>query len=273
MLVDFHMHSTFSDGVETPQSLLQHAMEHNISIMALTDHDEIDGIDELLSQPSIVKIITGCEFSGHYKGKDIHILGYNFDRRHRELCEFIDFFKNKRKSRIIEIINRCNEHGYHISFEELQKLYPHTKAYGRPHVAQLLINHGYATDVQTVFSTILSSKSPCYVPKVKLSVPEIIDIIHNANGLAIMAHPKLINNDTYVEELLEFDFDGVEVYHSKHTKDDIDKYLTLANQRSLVVTGGSDYHGIPNRYPHFLGEFTVRSEQLTDFLGRISENI
>ncbi|MDY5253592.1 PHP domain-containing protein, partial [Veillonella caviae] len=67
MLVDFHMHSTFSDGVETPQSLLQHAMEHNISIMALTDHDEIDGIDELLSQPSIVKIITGCEFSGHYK--------------------------------------------------------------------------------------------------------------------------------------------------------------------------------------------------------------
>ena len=151
MRVDFHMHSTFSDGVETPEQLLQHAIEADLKMIALTDHDEIAGIDVMLQNNSSIQIITGCEFSGHYKGKDIHILGYGFNHHDDGLRKFIEFFKEKRESRIKEIISRCIAHGYDISFSELQNLYPNTKSYGRPHVARLLIDHGYAKDVQDVF--------------------------------------------------------------------------------------------------------------------------
>lgn len=269
MRVDFHMHSTFSDGVETPEQLLQHAIEADLKMIALTDHDEIAGIDVMLQNNSSIQIITGCEFSGHYKGKDIHILGYGFNHRDEGLRKFIEFFKEKRESRIKKIISRCIAHGYDISFPELQKLYPNTKSYGRPHVARLLIDHGYAKDVQDVFDGILNSKSPCYIPKVKLEVPEILDIIHNANGLAVLAHPKLVRNDEYVAELLNYSFDGVEVYHSKHDYDDEVKYLTMAKERNLFVTGGSDYHGIPNRYPYHLGEYVVDSNLINQFIERI----
>lgn len=271
MIVDFHMHSTFSDGVEVPKQLLQHAVTNNISIISLTDHDEIAAVDELLASTSPVRIITGCEFSAHYKGRDIHILGYDFDRYSPRLCEFIEYFKTKREDRIKEIIRLCNEHGYVISFEELKELYPHTKAYGRPHVAQLLINHGYAKDVQEVFSSILNSKSPCYIPKVKIEVSEILDIIHGAHGLSVLAHPKLINNDDYVKELLTYDFDGIEVYHSKHNEEDEALYAQMAKERNLFVTGGSDYHGIPNRYPHYLGEYTVDSSKVESFINLLDE--
>lgn len=266
MRVDFHMHSTFSDGVETPTALLQHAEEHNIEMMALTDHDEIDGIHELLQQNTSITIITGCEFSGSYKDKDIHILGYNFDIHHKELKEFISFFKEKREARIKEIIHRCHEQGYSISFDTLQRLFPHAKAYGRPHLAQVLIDAGYVQDIQEAFSTILSAKSPCYVPKVKIDVPRIVDLIHQAGGLAVLAHPKLIRNDDYVEELLSYSFDGVEVYHSKHSEEDEQKYLNMAIERNLFVTGGSDYHGNGYRYPYHLGEYVVDSNRVSQFI-------
>jgi len=98
---------------------------------------------------------------------------------------------------------------------------------------------------------------------------EILDIIHNANGLAVLAHPKLVRNDEYVAELLNYSFDGVEVYHSKHDYDDEVKYLTMAKERNLFVTGGSDYHGIPNRYPYHLGEYVVDSNLINQFIERI----
>ena len=269
MRVDFHMHSTFSDGVETPEQLLQHAVESDLKMIALTDHDEIAGIDKMLDIESPIQIITGCEFSAHYKGKDIHILGYGFNHHDEGLNKFIAFFKEKRESRIKEIISRCISHGYNISFTELEALYPNTKSYGRPHVARLLIDHGYAKDVQEVFDSILNSKSPCYIPKVKLEVSEILDIIHNANGLAVLAHPKLVRNDDYVTELLNYGFDGVEVYHSKHDQEDEQKYLAMAKERNLFITGGSDYHGIPNRYPYHIGEYVVDSHLVNQFIERI----
>ena len=226
MLVDFHMHSVFSDGVETPKELLRHALDCNVSMMALTDHDEIDGIQALraaqkeLDPNESIKIVNGCEFSADYKDKSIHILGYCFDETNRELNDFITFFKRKREERIDEIIRRCNNEGYHITKEELIKQFPDTKAYGRPHIGKLLIDGGYAKDINDVFKGILRKGSPCYVPKVKVEVQHIIDIIHKAGGLAVMAHPKLVTSDEYVLEMLDYDFDGMEVYHSKHNDED-----------------------------------------------------
>lgn len=272
MLVDFHMHSVYSDGIKTPKELLRHALDCNVSMMALTDHDEIDGIKALraaqleLDPNETIKIINGCEFSADYKDKSIHILGYCFDENNEELNDFITFFKRKREERIDEIIRRCNIEGYYITKEDLIKQFPDTKAYGRPHIGTLLINGGYAKDVNEVFRGILRKDSPCYVPKVKVEVPYIIDIIHKAGGLAVMAHPKLVSSDEYVVEMLAYDFDGMEIYHTKHNADDVKRYKALATEHNLFITGGSDYHGIPGKAPDKFGDYLVSSENVSEFI-------
>ena len=272
MLVDFHMHSIYSDGVKSPEELLRHALDCNLSMMALTDHDEIDGIkalrtaQEQLDPEKTIKFINGCEFSADYKDKSIHILGYRFDETNKELRDFIKYFKSKREERIDEIIRRCNNAGYFISKDELLKKFPKTQAYGRPHIGQLLIDGGYAKDINDVFKDILRKDSPCYVPKVKIEVPYIIDIIHKAGGLAVMAHPKLVTSDEYVVEMLAYDFDGMEVYHTKHNDDDVKRYKALAKEHNLFITGGSDYHGIPGKAPDQFGDYLVSAEDVSEFI-------
>ena len=272
MLVDFHMHSVYSDGIKTPKELLRHALDCNLSMMALTDHDEIDGIkalrtaQEQLDPEKTIKFINGCEFSADYKDKSIHILGYRFDETNKELRDFIEYFKSKREERIDEIIRRCNNTGYFISKDELLKKFPKTQAYGRPHIGQLLIDGGYAKDINDVFKDILRKDSPCYVPKVKIEVPYIIDIIHKAGGLAVMAHPKLVTSDEYVVEMLAYDFDGMEVYHTKHNDDDVKRYKALAKEHNLFITGGSDYHGIPGKAPDQFGDYLVSAEDVSEFI-------
>ncbi|WP_295825672.1 PHP domain-containing protein [uncultured Veillonella sp.] len=272
MLVDFHMHSIYSDGVKSPEELLRHALDCNLSMMALTDHDEIDGIkalrtaQEQLDPEKTIKFINGCEFSADYKDKSIHILGYRFDETNKELRDFIEYFKSKREERIDEIIRRCNNAGYFISKDELLKKFPKTQAYGRPHIGQLLIDGGYAKDINDVFKDILRKDSPCYVPKVKVEVPYIIDIIHKAGGLAVMAHPKLVTSDEYVVEMLAYDFDGMEVYHTKHNDDDVKRYKALAKEHNLFITGGSDYHGIPGKAPDQFGDYLVSAEDVSEFI-------
>ena len=272
MLVDFHMHSIYSDGVKSPEGLLRHALDCNLSMMALTDHDEINGIKALrtaqdqLDPEKTIKIINGCEFSADYKDKSIHILGYRFDETNKELRDFIEYFKSKREERIDEIIRRCNNAGYFISKDELLKKFPKTQAYGRPHIGQLLIDGGYAKDINDVFKDILRKDSPCYVPKVKIEVPYIIDIIHKAGGLAVMAHPKLVSSDEYVVEMLAYDFDGMEVYHTKHNADDVKRYKSLAKEHNLFITGCSDYHGIPGKAPDKFGDFLVSAEDVSEFI-------
>ena len=272
MLVDFHMHSIYSDGVKSPEELLRHALDCNLSMMALTDHDEIDGIkalrtaQEQLDPEKTIKFINGCEFSADYKDKSIHILGYHFDETNKELRDFITYFKSKREERIDEIIKRCNNVGYFISKDELLKKFPKTQAYGRPHIGQLLIDGGYAKDISDVFKGILRKDSPCYVPKVKIEVPYIIDIIHKAGGLAVMAHPKLVCSDEYVVEMLAYDFDGMEVYHTKHNDDDVKRYKALAKEHNLFITGGSDYHGIPGKAPDKFGDYLVSAEDVSEFI-------
>ena len=272
MLVDFHMHSIYSDGVKSPEELLRHALDCNLSMMALTDHDEIDGIkalrtaQEQLDPEKTIKFINGCEFSADYKDKSIHILGYRFDETNKELRDFIEYFKSKREERIDEIIRRCNNAGYFISKDELLKKFPKTQAYGRPHIGQLLIDGGYAKDINDVFKDILRKDSPCYVPKVKIEVPYIIDIIHKAGGLAVMAHPKLVTSDEYVVEMLAYDFDGMEVYHSKHNDDDVERYKEFAKKHKLFITGGSDYHGIVGKKPDRFGDYLVSGKDVSEFI-------
>lgn len=268
MQVDFHMHSTYSDGVLRPQDLLAKAEMLGLYAIALTDHDEIAGSVSLIQQAhSSVKLLYGTELSASYMKKDIHILAYQYDPQSTSFLEYLAYYKEQRHKRIFSMVERCREHGYDISMEEIQADNPDAKAYGRPHIARLLVAKGYASDIKDVFNRILQPGGPCYLPKVKVSVGECVDVVHDAGGLAVMAHPSLTKNDDYVKTMLaENAFDGVEVYHSKHKPEDEARYAVMAADYKLLITGGSDFHGIPGRYPYELGQYTVEADRVRTFM-------
>lgn len=271
MLVDFHMHSVFSDGCLSPRELVAQGRLHGLGMMALTDHDEIAGIDSMIEAAGQdIKIIPGMELSSSYKGKDVHILGYDFDCQSPLLHSYLDYFKARRLERIQKMVDRCRENGYAISWADIQAIAPKTSAYGRPHIAQVLVQKGYAKNTNEAFDKILSSKGTCYVPKPKEAVDRVIDVIHDAGGYAVLAHPGLIKNDDYVKQILNFPIDGIEAYHTSHNFSQEDKYRSMAEQRGLFVTGGSDFHGIEGRYPSSIGEYTVESELVEEFISLVS---
>lgn len=176
------------------------------------------------------------------------------------------FFKESRQSRIFKMIDLCAANGYDVSVEELKEMFPHANSLGRPHLSQLLIKKGYVTTVSEAFKTILHRTSPCYVPKFKAEPSDVIDLIHRANGLAVMAHPILIRTAEDVHELLELPFDGIEVYHVKHSKEDSTAFRKLANKHKLLITGGSDFHGIKDKEPLAVGDYLIESKDVAEFL-------
>lgn len=272
MLVDFHMHSTSSDGTMKPQDLRAANAAAGIRVMALTDHDTVEGVVELINNPiPDIDVVAGCEFSSTYNNKDVHILGYSFDYTNKEVLDYISFFKENRQSRIFKMIELCQKNGYDVTKEELLETFPDANSLGRPHLSQLLIKKGYAETTSEVFNTILDRKSPCYVPKFKAEPNDVIDLIHRAGGIAVMAHPVLINSDEDVLELLKLPFDGLEVYHVKQSAELSEHYRKMAVEHNLLISGGSDYHGIPKKEPLHIGDFLIQSEDVGEFLKAVTE--
>jgi len=203
---------------------------------------------------------NGLEKLQNADAKTFEILGYHI-AKDKNYVYYWDEKLSKIDPKTFEVVE-----GYYITKEELIKQFPNTKAYGRPHIGKLLIDGGYAKDINDVFKGILRKDSPCYVPKVKVEVPYIIDIIHKAGGLAVMAHPKLVTSDEYVLEMLNYDFDGMEVYHSKHNDDDVERYKEFAKKHKLFITGGSDYHGIVGKKPDRFGDYLVSGKDVSEFI-------
>ncbi|KAB1479225.1 PHP domain-containing protein [Veillonella seminalis] len=267
MLVDFHMHSTASDGVMRPLDLRDANKAAGIKMMSVTDHDTIEGFLAMLKKPDLdITVIPGCEFSSTYKDKDVHILGYAFDYTNKELVDYLTFFRESRENRIFKMIDLLAKDSYDVSVEEFKAMFPDANSLGRPLLAQLLIKKGYLKTVDEGFETLLRRGSPYYVPKFKADPVDVINLIHDSNGLAVMAHPKLLKNDEYVKELLELPFDGIEAYHIIQKAEDSAWYRKMAIQRKLLVTGGSDFHGIPDKLPLAIGDYLIQSEKVADFL-------
>lgn len=267
MAVDFHMHTTYSDGTMSPKALASLAHKRQVTTIAITDHDEIGGGVWLREHPVAgVTVVPGVEFSATFHGKDVHILGYAIDTANKRLLDYIRFFKEERRTRIIKMITKCQQAGYDVSVEDLMTTCGEHASYGRPHLARLLISKGYVTDINEAFATVLHPKSPCYVPKFTAHPTDILDIIREAGGIGVLAHPVLIRNDAYVTELLDMPFDGMECYHPKQDEEATARYLAMAKERSLLISGGSDFHGIPNRYPSTLGEFLITPSMVSEFM-------
>ncbi len=251
-LVDLHLHSTCSDGVHDPARLVEMAAAAGLAAIAVADHDNIDGIDEALAAGRIfgVEVLPAVELSVLWERyEDIHLLGYCFDHRHPALRSALQEFRDFRESRNERIVTRINERLLRegrspIDFAEVQRKAEGTL--GRPHVAAVLIERGYARDNEDAFQRYLV---PCNVPKRYFPIDEAIRLIHEAGGVAVLAHPPYITEDRseltrLLDSFLALGLDGIEAYSNRATNDDIDWYITQARRRGLIVTGGSDYHGL-----------------------------
>lgn len=251
-LIDLHLHSTRSDGALTPAEVVARAAQEGLRAVALADHDNVDGIEAAMAAGDQlgVEVIAGVELSVVWQQwQDVHLLGYGFDWRYPRLvtalAEF-QAFRAERNRKIVERVNQrlAREGRAPIRFERVLELAGGT--IGRPHVAKALIEAGVVADVESAFRSYLVD---CNVPKRFFPADEAIDLIHAAGGVAVLAHPPFVTRDhgefrRFLNELVKLGLDGVEVYNSGSSRNECDWYLTEARRRGLIVTGGSDYHGL-----------------------------
>lgn len=240
---DLHCHSTCSDGTCSPKELLLLAKEKGLSALSITDHDTIAAYTDSLiaeSKKIGVKLLMGVEFSTRHKNIPVHILGYGYQNT-EDLLAFCDKHQERRWNRnraILEKLRRLS-----IIIEESELGDPNDRTIGRPHIAEILVKKRYVTSIQEAFDRYIGEKKPCFDPGVNFTPEETIEVIHKAGGKAFIAHPHLIKKGKIERELLEMEFDGIECYYGLFHSGQEKRWLKIAEEQGLLISGGSDFHG------------------------------
>lgn len=243
--VDLHIHTYYSDGVYSPAEVVRMAKEAGFSAIAITDHDTVDGINESIEEGKKlgIEVVAGVELSSEENGRDFHILGYLFDHERGALREILEKFKKERAERAKKIVRKLGELGVRIDMDEVLEV-ARNGVIGRPHIAQVLLKRGYVSSIKEAFDRYIGYESPAYVPKYKLKPAEAIKIILDSRGIPVIAHPGISGTPEDVIRFKEEGLLGVEVWHPEHDESTIKLYMELAKKYNLLMTGGSDFHGI-----------------------------
>jgi hypothetical protein len=244
MFADLHLHSAFSDGTYAPEEVVAHGQRQGLSALALTDHDTVEGCARAAAacRAAGLEFITGTELTAEQDNHEIHILGYFLDPLSERLLADLAKFQAVRTNRIREMVARLNDLGIALQSEAVFAL-ANCHSPGRPHVARALVQAGFCGDLDEAFERFLKRGRPAWVPKFKISAAEAIALIHDAGGLAVMAHPGLNRTDEVIPDLVAAGLDGIECFHTKHSTAMSEHYLEIADEHHLLVTGGSDCHG------------------------------
>lgn len=247
---DLHLHTKYSDGTFSPDELVLQAQKAGLVCIALTDHDTVEGCAEAASAAAAVQMefIPGTELTAEHDDTELHVLGYFLDIRNQKLLTEIAKFQAVRQNRIHLMVQRINELGVPLEVDSVFAL-ANCKSPGRPHVARAMVKAGLATSLDEAFERFLKKGRPAWVPKQKISALEAIDLIHQAGGLAVMAHPGLNRSDDMIPALVEAGLDGIECFHTKHSTSMSERYLEIADKYRLLVSGGSDCHGFSKGKP------------------------
>jgi hypothetical protein len=249
-MIDLHCHTTASDGIKTPTELIDFAIGKNVEILAITDHDTVSGLEEAVNYASDKEfvLIPGIEFSIDYQGGSFHLVGLYVDHQYTPLIEKTLHLQDVRDKRIYRIIDDLEKHGIEIPVEDVQ-LESAGGAIGRPHVARVLVKHGFANNINEVFKKYLVKGKPGYVKKERIKLEEAVSLIKGAGGISIIAHPVSLNYrniaefETILRTFIDAGVEGIEAYSSMHKTSEINDFLELAAKYNLLVSGGSDYHG------------------------------
>lgn len=254
-VIDMHTHTNFSDGELSPQELIALAIQKQVGTIAITDHDTIDGIKQINKNDSLIldsgiKIIDGIELSAKSDKGTMHILGYNIDKANEQLNSAMIDLKNNSVNSVLSIMEQIKkDYGIMFGYEDIKNLINANHNLGRVDIAKLCVKYGYANSVKDAFTKYLVdayNKTRKYTKK--LNFYECLKLIKISGGIPVLAHPKSLElNETefliLLKEMIKNGLEGIEVYHSSHTKEEMKYYLNLAQQYDLLVSGGSDYHG------------------------------
>ncbi|HJU04011.1 MAG TPA: PHP domain-containing protein [Nitrospiraceae bacterium] len=247
--LDLHLHTTYSDGSLPPAEVLILAHKAHVTALAITDHDTVDGIPEALEAGERlgIEIIPGIEISSRLEANEVHILGYFVDWKDRELLAQLSRLREARHVRNPRIIERLNALHIEITYDEVKQL-AKTDSIGRPHIARVLMNKGYVKSAKEAFDRYLADRAAAYVPRDLPSPAEAIAMVKAAHGVAVLAHPSWLDRSEGIgpvcEQLKSEGLDGVEVHYSTHRPEQTVQYLETARRLGLLVTGGSDFHGV-----------------------------
>ena len=250
MYADLHMHTNFSDGTYTPEELAGHAHRHGLSVVALTDHDTVEGCARMGTACAQlgIEFIAASELTAEQDGNELHIIGFFLDTASPRLLVELAKFQEVRQNRIREMVARLNQAGIPLAVEKVFAI-ANCRAPGRPHVGRALVQEGYCATQDEAFDRFLKKGKPAWVPKFKMSAQEAIDLIHHAGGLAVMAHPGLNRTDEVIPDLVAMGMDGLECFHTKHSTATSQHYVLIAERFNLLITGGSDCHGMSKGKP------------------------
>jgi hypothetical protein len=246
-LIDLHTHTTASDGRDTPEALVALAAQAGVEVLAVTDHDTVAGWQAAAGEAAVrgVQLVPGIEVTSVLGGVDVHVLGYFFDVRSGPLLDFLAAQRRVRLDRVREIVARLAALGIHLDVDLILApgLEDAAKAAGRPWIAKALVDAGRAATVGEAFDRWLGRGRPAFVPRAGVPPATVIERLHEAGGLASLAHPGLTQCDDRIPEFVDAGLDAIEVYHSKHDAAATERYRTLADRLGVAATGGSDYHG------------------------------
>ncbi len=255
---DLHLHTRCSDGRLTPAELIDRARAAGLYCVAITDHDTIEGLaeaEQAAARRGMV-VVPGVELSVQVDDEEVHLLGYFFDPAHPALNEALKAYQQARVQRFEAMLERLQEVGVSLAAEQVRVAVGRGVP-GRPHVAQALVAAGYATSYTEAFQRYLLPDGPGYVPKPAWIAAEAVAILHEAGGIAVLAHPGAYLRDQVFRALLEAGLDGIEVIHPSHSSYLVQHYRQVARDFGLLETGGSDYHGHRARDDALLGTYTI----------------
>jgi predicted metal-dependent phosphoesterase TrpH len=249
--VDLHIHSTASDGVLSPSEIVRYAKAKGLQAIAITDHDTIEGCKGGLAEGERIgfEVIPGIEISAEHFPGTMHILGFFLDIHHPFLNERLKFLQKARAERNPKIVEKLNELGIDITFEEVLRASGGGQV-GRPHFANVLLEKKYVRSFQEAFDRFLKKGAPAYVDKFRFTSKESLHLISEAKGVAVLAHPKTLGMNGYSEleklilQLVGEGLMGIEVYYPEHSAAETAQFKTIAERYGLLSTGGTDYHGM-----------------------------
>ncbi len=259
-LADLHIHTSYSDGVLRPEEVVAKAVEVGLKAVAITDHDCIDGVPYAIeaAEGTSLEVVPGVEISAAKEESEIHILGYFIDWKDASLAKKLRKIQAGRIRRMEEMLALLRKKGIDISMDKVMGSSSRVVV-GRLHLARIIVEEELAKDVKEVFDRYIGYGRPCHVAYERLDYKKAIAMITDSGGVPVLAHPGTIGKDRYIPSYIEAGVRGLEVYYTKHLPSVSKRYLALAEKYNLLVTGGSDCHGMGS-FGIIIGQVTVDCE-------------